>query len=397
MNLLFDALKNSILITGLVMIMMLMIEYVNIHSHGATFNKLKKSPVKQVILAALLGLVPGCVGGFAVVSLYTHNLLSFGSLVAMMIASSGDEAFILLALIPKTAIILFIALFVIGITTGILVDKIYKGGKRPFSPEHYKLHEECCEDRKTQNEPHTHTQSHIHPVFGTENGKTPRKWSKERLSIIAGIAVFIVAVVFGLLEHEHSAESSLAHENHASEISIIQTDVHKNEIHSEENLNAKFDIFSERWINLLFAGISLITLILTVRANEHFIKEHLWNHVIKKHFKSIFLWTTGALLVINFGMQYLDIESWVKANVIWMILLAVLIGFIPESGPHMIFITLFIGGYIPFSVLLASSIAQDGHTALPLLAESRKSFFLAKAINIVLGFAIGIGVHLAGF
>ncbi len=393
MNLLFDALKNSILITGLVMIMMLMIEYVNIHSHGATFNKLKKSPVKQVILAALLGLVPGCVGGFAVVSLYTHNLLSFGSLVAMMIASSGDEAFILLALIPKTAIILFVVLFVIGITTGILVDKIYKGGKRPFSPEHYKLHDECCEETKAQDEAHTHS----HPVFGTENGKTPRKWSKERISIIAGIAVFIVAVVFGLLEHEHSAESSLAHESHATEISILQSDVHQSDIHSTESLNTKFDIFSERWINLLFAGISLITLILTVRANEHFIKEHLWNHVIRKHFKSIFLWTTGALLVINFGMQYLDIESWIKANVIWMILLAVLIGFIPESGPHMIFITLFIGGYVPFSVLLASSIAQDGHTALPLLAESRRSFFLAKAINIVLGFAIGIGVHLAGF
>jgi len=373
MNILIDALKNSILITGLVMIMMLLIEYVNIHSHGASFKKLKRSPVKQVILAAMLGLIPGCVGGFAVVSLYTHNLLSFGSLVAMMIASSGDEAFLLMAMIPKTAVILFVALFVIGITAGILVDKIYKGGKRPFTPEHYQLHEEYCELRKPQEEVHTHTQVHNHTVFGTENGKTPRKWSKERLSILAGIGVFIIAVVFGLLEHEHSAENSL------------------------EGLNAKFDIFSERWINLIFAGVSLITLILTIRANEHFIKEHLWNHVIRKHFRSIFLWTTGALLVIHFGIQFLDIESWVKENVMWMILLAVLIGFIPESGPHMIFITLFIGGFVPFSVLLASSIAQDGHTALPLLAESKRSFFLAKAINIVLGFVIGIGVHLAGF
>lgn len=358
MNILLDALKNSILITGLVMIMMLLIEYINIHSHGATFNKLKKSPVKQVILAALLGLIPGCVGGFAVVSLYTHNLLSFGSLVAMMIASSGDEAFLIMAMIPKTAILLFVLLFVIGIVAGIVVDKVYKGSKRPFPPEHYELHDECCEEKVT------------HTVFGTENGKIPHKWSKERLSIMAGIAVFIVAVVFGLLEHEHS---EAGHETHG------------------------FDIFSERWINLIFAGISLLTLVLTARANEHFIREHLWNHVIRKHFKSIFLWTTGALLVIHFGIQYLDIESWVKENVMWMILLAVLIGFIPESGPHMVFITLFIGGFVPFSVLLASSIAQDGHTALPLLAESKKSFFMAKAINIALGFVIGIGVHLAGF
>ena len=143
MNIIFEALKNSILITGLVMVMMLLIEYINIRSHGESFNKLKKSPVKQVFLAALLGLVPGCIGGFAVVSLFTHNLLSFGSLVAMMIASSGDEAFVMMAMIPKTAIILFIILFVIGVAAGILVDKVYKGDKRPFPPEEFKLHDEC--------------------------------------------------------------------------------------------------------------------------------------------------------------------------------------------------------------------------------------------------------------
>ena len=142
MNIIFEALKNSILITGLVMVMMLLIEYINIRSHGESFNKLKKSPVKQVFLAALLGLVPGCIGGFAVVSLFTHNLLSFGSLVAMMIASSGDEAFVMMAMIPKTAIILFIILFVIGVAAGILVDKVYKGDKRPFAPEEFKLHDE---------------------------------------------------------------------------------------------------------------------------------------------------------------------------------------------------------------------------------------------------------------
>ena len=59
MNILLDALKNSILITGLVMIMMLLIEYVNIHSHGESFKKLRKSPFRQVVVAALLGLVPG--------------------------------------------------------------------------------------------------------------------------------------------------------------------------------------------------------------------------------------------------------------------------------------------------------------------------------------------------
>ena len=411
MNILLDALKNSILITGLVMIMMLLIEYVNIHSHGESFKKLRKSPFRQVVVAALLGLVPGCVGGFAVVSLFTHNLLSFGSLVAMMIASSGDEAFIMLAMIPKTAIFLFVVLLFIGIGAGLLVDRFIKVKKRPFAAEEFSLHEECCD--KNENQP---KHDHSHPQIFSGKG-VPRKMTKERISIMAGIAVFIIAVVMGLLEHK-PIEGEAGHEGHAHEMvaaAPAETHTHADgtvhagahhaaegtenaEIHEHNDVHgAEFDIFSERWINLIFAGVSLFVLILTARANEHFIKRHLWDHVVKKHFRSIFLWTFGALLVIHFGMQYIDIQHWIKENVIIMILIAVAIGIIPESGPHMVFITLFAGGMIPFSVLLASSIAQDGHTALPLLAESKKSFVLAKAINIVIGFVIGMGVHLAGF
>jgi len=391
-----EALKNSVLITGLVMIMMLLIEYINIHSHGKSFRKLKNSPVRQVVLAAVLGLVPGCVGGFAVVSLFTHKLLSFGSLIAMMIASSGDEAFILMALIPKTAIILFITLFVIGIVAGIVVDKFHKKEEAPFNPEHYELHENCCGNDHDRG----------HKVFGGTIKSNFKKISRERLLIMGGIAIFIVAVVLGLLEHDHSAHSpaEIGHEHEVvatSESEHIHTKecLHdESTVANEEQLHnhSNFNIFSERWINLIFAGISLLTLILTAKANEHFIKEHLWNHVVRKHLKSIFLWTFGALLVIHYGMQFLHIEEWIAGNIILMILIAVAVGLIPESGPHMIFITLFAGGLIPFSVLLASSIVQDGHTALPLLAESKRSFFKAKAINLVIGLTLGLLLHFIG-
>jgi hypothetical protein len=44
---------------------------------------------------------------------------------------------------------------------------------------------------------------------------------------------------------------------------------------------------------------------------------------------------------------------------------------------------------------MASAIVQDGHGALPLFAESKKSFFAAKAINILVGLVVGlIGLYL---
>ena len=417
-----EALRNSVLITGLVMIMMILIEFVNIHSHGESFRKLKDSKIKQVFVAALLGLIPGCVGGFAVVSLYAHRLLSFGALVTMMIVSSGDEAFVMLAMIPKTAIILFAILFILGIIVGLITDKFVKRPIATLPQNHYETLTNCCD---------THPEA-PKSIFNSTIKENFKKVTRERALIVIGIALFIAAVVMGLLEHDHSAHAH-THHHHAAHIeenthninSILFVDeekrvciqeelfeephAHDHEVgeththlHSDEDghnhahIETNFNIFSERWINLLFAGLSLIVLIMTAKANNHFIKEHLWNHVIKKHLKSIFLWTFGALLIIHFGIQFLNLEELIAKNIYLVILAAALIGLIPESGPHMLFITLFASGMAPFSVLLTSSIVQDGHTALPLLAESKKSFAYAKLINLFVGLVVGYLTYFAG-
>jgi nitrogen fixation/metabolism regulation signal transduction histidine kinase len=41
-----------------------------------------------------------------------------------MIATSGDEAFVLLAMVPRQAMLLFALLFVFGVVLGWLSDKI---------------------------------------------------------------------------------------------------------------------------------------------------------------------------------------------------------------------------------------------------------------------------------
>ena len=65
LHLLLDILRNSILITGLVIVMMMLIESLNIESKGTLFNGLKKTRTGQIILSALLGSIPGCIGGLA--------------------------------------------------------------------------------------------------------------------------------------------------------------------------------------------------------------------------------------------------------------------------------------------------------------------------------------------
>lgn len=360
LDLFLDVLRNSFLITGLVIIMMLMIEFINIHSEGRWFSRLRQHRFGQVVLGAGLGIIPGCMGGFAVVSMYSHKLLSFGALIAMMIASSGDEAFVMLAMIPKQALILCAVLFVIAILVGWIVDLISK--KQIQDPS-------CCEDGfKLHKEEHHH--GTVHEKASLKNLKHA---SAERIALLLGVVIFIIALAFGLLEHEHE------HEHEA-----VETLSHVN-------------VFDEYWLNLFFAIVSLIVVWFIATINEHVVKEHLWEHVIRKHFLSIFLWTFGALLVIELGLHYLDMESWINSNILWMILLAVLVGVIPESGPHMLFVTLFATGMVPFSVLLASSISQDGHASLPLLAESKRSFLKAKLINTIVAAVFGYTCYFIGF
>ena len=128
--------------------------------------------------------------------------------------------------------------------------------------------------------------------------------------------------------------------------------------------------------------------------SDNFVEEHLWNHIVKKHLPTTFAWTFGVLLILGIGLQHVDIDHWISDNTALMIILATLIGIIPESGPHMIFVTLFAAGVVPFPVLLASSISQDGHSSIPLLAESRKSFAWAKLINCIIALTAGFGAML---
>jgi hypothetical protein len=348
LDLFLDVLRNSVLITGLVIIMMLMIEYVNIHSHGKWFTKLHQNRFGQVVLGAGLGIIPGCMGGFAAVSMYSHKLLSFGALIAMMIASSGDEAFVMLAMIPKEALLLMVILFVIAVAVGLLVDRFAK-------PNHKGKHEGCDEGYQIHSEDEEENEKEEKPTL-----RNMRHASAERIVLLLGVILFIVALAFGMFKHRREVDT-----------------------------HTQLNIFNEYWMNLIFAVISLFVVWFIATAGEHVVKEHLWEHIIRKHFLSIFLWTFGALLIIQIGLHYFDLEQLISENIPWMILLAVLVGIIPESGPHLLFVTLFATGTVPFSVLLASSISQDGHASLPLLAENKRSFVKAKIVNALVAAVCG--------
>ena len=358
-----DILKHTIMITSFVLVMMLIIEYINVQTRGKWSKPLQKSGWLQILTAAILGVIPGCLGTYTAVSLYSHKIFGLAALVTAMIATSGDEAFLMLTIIPETAIQLMAIIFAVSIISGLIIYSIMKNRSLMILPEnHLQIHEDqtscnCFEPKLILSQ--------------------IRNISFQRAVILSGLLLFLFGLLIGELGHDHHfvlPESGGAHS-------------HEAESHG----------FHWTWISGTFLFVTLIATFIISTVNDHFLEEHLWAHIIKKHFLKVFLWTFATLFLIHFINDYIDIESWIQNNLISILIVAVLIGIIPQSGPHYIFILLYADGAIPLSILLANSIVQDGHGAIPLLAESKKSFMVVKLINLLVGLIVGLAGLAFGF
>lgn len=325
-------LKHTVMITVFVLLMMVVIEYINVQSKNRWANNLQQSPFLQIIIAALLGITPGCLGAFTVVSLYTHRMMGLAGLVTVMIATSGDESFVMFVMFPGKVFILHGVLFIIALSAGWIVH-LFTRNKLPVSSHGFIVHEhENC---------HCFVKSSIIPNI--------KNMSFERAVFLISTILFIVLLTVGIIG------------------------------------NAEWD-----WKKLTFLSGSMFLLFVFITVPEHFLKEHLYDHILKKHLLRIFLWTWGAFIALHLIQTNQLAHILIHENSYIILILAVLIGIIPESGPHLIFVTMFSQNLIPFSILLANSIVQDGHGMLPLLAESRKDFIKIKIINMLVGIVAGI-------
>jgi hypothetical protein len=331
---------HGLMITGFVAVMMLAVEYVNVLTQGVWYRALSTGRWRQYVLAAVLGAIPGCLGAFVVVSLYAHRRLSLGAVVTAMFSTFGDETFVLLAMAPGTAAWLIPALALLGIPVGFLTDLIHRRKARAG---------DCC-DLPLHGE-------HA-PGACFARGRILTQWaspSPHRAILTVALALFSLGIITGWV--------------------------------GEPEWN---------WVRVTLLVVSLFGLFISATVSDHFLDEHLWGHVLRRHVPRIFLWTMGALVVMHTLDQFLDVAAFVEQNLWIVLLVAVAIGIVPESGPHLVFITLFAAGKLPLSILVASSIVQDGHGMLPMLAHSRRDFLVVKGINVLAGLIIGAALLAAG-
>ena len=332
-GLILEVLRLTVLVTSFVFTMMLLVAFVTVSSTGLVSRWLGKGSFLNLIAIVLIGATPGCLGAFTAVALFIHGVISRGVVVATMIAASGDEAFFMLAMIPKTALLLFAFLIVYGIAVGMVTDRLL--GKKGYKGRQ-------CHQGMVLHEGERGVTSARRSSFS--------EWSVLRVILLCAFLFVSVGVVMGWIGEEGWNWERIA---------LLVTTV---------------------------TGFAVIFL-----ASDHFIREHLIRHIAREHLLKLFLWAFVALLAMELlEFRAENFEALVKHNEIIAILLACMVGLLPESGPHMIFVAGYVSGIVPFSVLAASSVVQDGHGMLPLLAQSPSEFVKIKTINFVAGVLAGI-------
>jgi hypothetical protein len=338
-----EAFRQTLTISLFVFVMMVAIEYANVIWQGAWQRRLAADRWSSYLLAGLLGALPGCLGAFAVVAMYSHRVLTIGAVVTAMIATSGDEAFVLLAMAPGTALFLTGLLFAIGVAAGALTDAAVgrRTSRRSCAEGEFSLHAEH-EDSRVSSWP-----------------QILRQWHEcvaARGLLAGGLLALLGLVAAGAIGPA-----------------------------------------SWNWLRLSLMGVTGIALGIVFTAPDHFLEEHLWKHVVRQHLPRIFLWTFGALALMSLFPAPVERLLSSRAGLWGVLLIACLVGIVPESGPHLVFVTLFAQGALPFSILLANSIVQDGHGMLPMLAHSRRAFLAVKAVNLLVGIAVGALALASGY
>ncbi len=344
--------KHAFMISFFVFVMMLLVDFIDTGSKQRISKIMKGGLWRQYTLASFFGSTPGCLGAFMNVSLYIRGIISFGALVGGMIATSGDEAFVMLTQFPKTALILFVLLFISGIFFAFISDKIINLLKISTCKPCVDTKCEYCESDEIED-----NTKYFHTIFYPSNIFINFKaLSFTRFLIILLIGIFM-ALIF------------------------------------QEELGANF----WGWKRITFLGLSVCSLYITIVAPEHYLNYHIWDHIIKKHLLRIFLWSFGALFFVQWGMVFLNLETFVHQHMLWVLLISAVMGVLPESGPHLIFVMMYAQGIIPFSVLFTSSFVQDGHGILPMLSYSLKDTLLIKFLNLFFGLITGYTIYLLGF
>ena len=298
-------------------------------------NKTKKY---HVIMASLLGALPGCGGAIIVVTQYIQGRISFGSLVAVLTATMGDGAFLLLAAEPFTGIFIFALGALVGAISGYIVDKIHG--------ENY--------------------------LVGNSKLKVEfEKVSKTFVSKfnIFWTFIFLPGFLIGLfVAFQIDIDQFLGLPLNLSIASTVGA-VGAILCIFMWSLNplSDFQCSTDRSRNLLSRVVDTTNFVTT--------------------------WVICGFLTFEIFMYFTeyDLKTFFEIWLPFVPLMAIFFGFLPGCGPQIVVTTFYLNGSIPLSAEIGNAISNDGDALFPAIALAPKAAVIATLYSAVPAILVAYG------
>ena len=289
-------------------------------------NYIQKNQKLEIPISSFLGAIPGCGGAIMVMSLFTRGVVSFGAVLAALISTMGDAAFLLLATKPQAALIILPVTFCTGIISGYLV--------KPFTKNF--LQKKIKRDFLVNELPKNKTSNKFYLIWF--------------LFLIPGLALGIM--------NAFNIETSYL----ISDFDIIQF---------FSFILALYCVFL--WVLNPLTDIQMAS-----------IHENSFRKVVDTTC-FVTVWVIISFVIyelINISTQGAIFES-LKYFGPFVPLMAIIIGFIPGCGPQIMITSMYVSGQIPMSAQIGNSISNDGDALFPAIAISAKAAIIATLYSAI--------------
>ncbi len=309
----------------------------------------------QVPIAAGLGTLPGCGGAIIVITQFLRGGLNFGSVVAVLTATMGDAAFLLLVKDPSAGFLVLAIGFFVGIISGYVVDKIH-------SPAFLRQNDQLIG---------SNNKSHIRNVGSS-------------IYRIIWILFLIPGLFFG---------GFVAFQ---SDTSVI--------------FGSFWEMETITWVGLAGGAITIFlwaSMRHPDRDTEVADNSGLDRNSIRKRRIEdatgrvagdtcfVTVWVAFAFLIYEMSVNYLglDIRYYFDTTASLVPLLAILVGLIPGCGPQLVIASMYISGVIPFSAEIGNSISNDGDALFPAIAIAPRVAAVATIYSALPALVVAYGCY----
>ena len=291
---------------------------------------LDKTKKFHVIMASLLGALPGCGGAIVVVTQYIQGRISFGSLVAVLTATMGDAAFLLLAAEPLTGFFIFGLGAFVGSISGYIVDKIHG---EEYLQGNSKLRVE------------------FEKIVKTFVSKFNIFWTLVFLpGFIVGLFVAFQQDVDQILDLPEGLSITHTIGTVGAILCVFMWSL---------NPLSDFQCSTDRSRNLLSRVVDTTNFV-TTWVICGFLTFEIFIHLTEYDLKTFF-------------------EIWLP----FVPLIAILFGLLPGCGPQILVTTSYLNGFIPLSAEIGNAISNDGDALFPAIALAPKAAIIATLYSTI--------------